>query len=312
MSHASFKIEWISKASAEQRSGRAGRTAPGVCYRLFSPGVFGKLDDFTKPQILVSPIDQVVLFLKSKGISDVTKFKFITPPEVSAMREALIHLKKLKAITASDSSIEYDEELRDNTKISKLGRILIKFPLSPKYSKALIFARTVGLQEHTSLLVSLLSNEQIIDHLDMTGRTELSDFGVLINFTIKASKDPSFVDLMRINRKVLSEVIEQHRQVSLIYSQLYGLPLSAATEMDEIKGNEEKLLVQVMLSCLFDSIARKVTKYVVAEGVQKRLTYYENSQDKVESCLSHTSVLRRRVPDFVVYKEVVSNEEDGK
>jgi ATP-dependent RNA helicase DHX37/DHR1 len=56
-----FSVQWISQASAEQRAGRAGRTGPGHCYRLFSSAVYGRMDQFSKPEILKSPLDQTLL-----------------------------------------------------------------------------------------------------------------------------------------------------------------------------------------------------------------------------------------------------------
>ena len=64
MSFSAFSIQWISQASALQRSGRAGRTGPGHCYRLYSNGLYGKLEKYTSPQILQFPLHQVVLYLK--------------------------------------------------------------------------------------------------------------------------------------------------------------------------------------------------------------------------------------------------------
>jgi ATP-dependent RNA helicase DHX37/DHR1 len=56
-----FIVQWISRASAEQRAGRAGRTGPGHCYRLFSSALFSKLDEFSQPEILKMPLDQTIL-----------------------------------------------------------------------------------------------------------------------------------------------------------------------------------------------------------------------------------------------------------
>ena len=62
-----FAIQWISRASAEQRTGRAGRTGPGQCYRLYSSALFSKMDEFSDPEILKAPLDQTVLQLKAIG-----------------------------------------------------------------------------------------------------------------------------------------------------------------------------------------------------------------------------------------------------
>jgi ATP-dependent RNA helicase DHX37/DHR1 len=65
-----FGVAWISKASAEQRAGRAGRTGPGHCYRLYSSALFSKMDEFSDPEILKSPLDQTILQLKALGAND--------------------------------------------------------------------------------------------------------------------------------------------------------------------------------------------------------------------------------------------------
>ena len=65
-----FLITWVSQASANQRAGRAGRTGPGHCYRLFSSAVFNKMEKFAEPEILRTPIDQTILQLKALGIND--------------------------------------------------------------------------------------------------------------------------------------------------------------------------------------------------------------------------------------------------
>jgi len=67
-----FKITWISQASGNQRAGRAGRTGPGYCYRLYSSAVFGNVfKKFSVPEILNTPIDQVILQMKCMGIKDI-------------------------------------------------------------------------------------------------------------------------------------------------------------------------------------------------------------------------------------------------
>jgi ATP-dependent RNA helicase DHX37/DHR1 len=66
LSFSSFQVEWISQASAEQRTGRAGRTCAGYCYRLYSNGLYCKMDKFNEPQIITSPLDQTLLYLKVK------------------------------------------------------------------------------------------------------------------------------------------------------------------------------------------------------------------------------------------------------
>ncbi|KFY15705.1 hypothetical protein V491_05594, partial [Pseudogymnoascus sp. VKM F-3775] len=78
----SFEISWISKASANQRAGRAGRTGPGHCYRMYSSAVYERdFRDFAEPEILRMPIEGVVLQLKAMNLQHVVNFPFPTPPD---------------------------------------------------------------------------------------------------------------------------------------------------------------------------------------------------------------------------------------
>lgn len=78
----SFEIDWISKASANQRSGRAGRTGPGHCYKLYSSAIYeSAFEAFSKPEILRMPIENVVLLMKSMNIHNIMNFPFPTLPE---------------------------------------------------------------------------------------------------------------------------------------------------------------------------------------------------------------------------------------
>jgi len=86
-----FRISWTSKASANQRSGRAGRLEPGHCYRLFSSAVFqNDFEDHSPPEILHRPADELLLLMKDMGIDKVTNFPFPTSPSGEALLGFLI------------------------------------------------------------------------------------------------------------------------------------------------------------------------------------------------------------------------------
>ncbi|GMH20453.1 hypothetical protein Nepgr_022294 [Nepenthes gracilis] len=124
----SYEIQWISKASAEQRAGRAGRTGPGHCYRLYSSAVFNNLFcDFSCAEISKIPVDGVVLLMKSMGISKVANFPFPTPPDATALIEAE---RCLKALDALDSE----------GRITPLGKSMAQYPMSPRHSRMLLTA----------------------------------------------------------------------------------------------------------------------------------------------------------------------------
>ncbi|EOD44698.1 putative deah-box rna helicase protein [Neofusicoccum parvum UCRNP2] len=140
----SFEIGWISKASAEQRAGRAGRTGPGHCYRFYSSAVYERdFQQYTEPEILRTPIEGLVLQLKSMGIHKVVNYPFPTPPD----RQQLAKAEKL---------MQYLAALDDDGKITPQGRQLSVYPLSPRFSRMLVIGQNHGLAAYVIALVSAL------------------------------------------------------------------------------------------------------------------------------------------------------------
>ncbi|KAJ8379810.1 hypothetical protein SKAU_G00005880, partial [Synaphobranchus kaupii] len=83
-----FKVTWTSQASANQRAGRAGRTEPGHCYRLYSSAVFGDFKEFSEAEITRRPVDDLVLQMKDLNIEKVVNFPFPTPPPAETLLSA--------------------------------------------------------------------------------------------------------------------------------------------------------------------------------------------------------------------------------
>jgi ATP-dependent RNA helicase DHX37/DHR1 len=105
-----FQICWTSKASADQRSGRAGRTSPGHCYRLYSSAVFNdEFPKFSEPEIRRKPVEDLILQMKDLGIDRISNFPFPTPPDSTAVKAAQNLLVQLGAL-------EYDKSKTKNMK----------------------------------------------------------------------------------------------------------------------------------------------------------------------------------------------------
>uniref|UniRef100_A0A093VA92 RNA helicase n=1 Tax=Talaromyces marneffei PM1 TaxID=1077442 RepID=A0A093VA92_TALMA len=140
-----FQIGWISKASASQRAGRAGRTGPGHCYRLYSSAIYeADFEEYTEPEILRTPIEGVVLQMKSMGLHNVINFPFPTPPS----RQGLAKAEKL---------LRYLGALKADGQVSEIGRKLSLYPLSPRYSKMLQIGHQHGCMPYVIALVSALA-----------------------------------------------------------------------------------------------------------------------------------------------------------
>ena len=145
----SFEVGWISKASAGQRAGRAGRTGPGHCYRLYSSAVYE--DAFLQhsvPEILRTPIEGVVLQMKSMGLHHVINFPFPTPPDRVALAKAEKLLKNLGA-------------LAPDGQVTETGRHLTLYPLSPRYGKMLQIGHQHGCMPYVIALVSALTVSEL-------------------------------------------------------------------------------------------------------------------------------------------------------
>jgi len=141
----SLVVTPVSKASAEQRAGRAGRTAPGKCFRLYTAWAFKhELEETTIPEIQRTNLGNVVLLLKSLGINDLIHFDFMDPPPAEALIRALEQLYALGA-------------LNDRGELTKLGRIMAEFPLDPMLSKMIMSSEKFLCSEEIITICSMLS-----------------------------------------------------------------------------------------------------------------------------------------------------------
>lgn len=141
----SLLVSPISRASAHQRSGRAGRTRPGKCFRLYTEESFHKdLQEQTYPEILRSNLSSVVLQLKRLGIDDLVHFDFMDPPAPETLMRALEVLHYLGA-------------LDDDGRLTDLGAIMSDFPLDPQLAKMIVASSEFGCSNEILTIASMLS-----------------------------------------------------------------------------------------------------------------------------------------------------------
>lgn len=145
----SLLVSPISRASARQRSGRAGRTRPGKCYRLYTEQSFHEdLQETTYPEILRSKISNVVLTLKKLGIDDLVHFHFMDPPSPETLMRALELLNYLGA-------------LDDEGELTELGYQMSNLPIDPQLAKVILSSPDYGCSEEILSIVSCMSVPQI-------------------------------------------------------------------------------------------------------------------------------------------------------
>ena len=139
-----------SRASANQRAGRAGRVGPGKCFRLYTAWAFqNELEENTIPEIQRTNLGNVVLLLKSLGINDLINFDFMDPPPPETLIQALGQLYALGA-------------LNDRGELTKLGRRMAEFPLDPMLSKTLIASEKYGCSDEIVSIVGMLSVQNAV------------------------------------------------------------------------------------------------------------------------------------------------------
>jgi ATP-dependent RNA helicase HrpA len=136
-------IEPISQASANQRKGRCGRTADGICIRLYSEADFESRPEFTDPEILRTNLASVILQMAAIGLGDVPKFPFIDPPDARNISDGLTLLAELNAFK--------------DGRITGLGRKLARLPVDPRIGRMILEAERNGCVREVLIIAAALS-----------------------------------------------------------------------------------------------------------------------------------------------------------
>jgi ATP-dependent RNA helicase HrpB len=142
-------IQKISQASAHQRAGRAGRTAPGLCVRLWSEADHAARPAHEVPEILRMDLAEVVLTLFASGVRDLTRFRWLEPPDPRSLDRALRLLRELGAVDPAAD------------RITPLGRTLVRFPLHPRQSRVLEAGAAAGRLDEFALVIALLQGRPL-------------------------------------------------------------------------------------------------------------------------------------------------------
>nr|CAB3451021.1 unnamed protein product [Digitaria exilis] len=200
----SYEVQWISKASASQRAGRAGRTGPGHCYRLYSAAAYGKdelFPEFAEPEIKKIPVEGVVLMLKFMGIHKVVNFPFPTPPNRESLVEAERCLKTLEALYS-----------RDDGELTPMGKAMAQYPMSPRHSRLLLtvikilksqqgFARSNFILGYAAAAASALSFTnpflKQLDECDINGESEENNANMKANDPCERKRQKKHTAMVR-------------------------------------------------------------------------------------------------------------------
>ncbi|CAL1270973.1 unnamed protein product [Larinioides sclopetarius] len=284
-----LQIYPISQANANQRSGRAGRTGPGHCFRLYTESQYkNEMLLTTVPEIQRTNLANVVLLLKSLGVQNLLQFHFMDPPPQDNMLNSMYQLWILGAL--------------DNIgNLTSLGRSMIEFPLDPPLSKMLIVSCDMQCSEEILIIVSMLSVPAIFYR--PKGREEESDL-VREKFQVPESDHLTFLNVYL--------QWKQHK-FSSSWCNEHFIHVKAMRKVREVRQQLKEIMVQQKLpiiSCGTEwDIVRKCicSAYFHQAARLKGIGEYVNCRTGMPCHLHPTSALfgMGYTPDYIVYHELV-------
>ena len=213
-----LELKPISRASCDQRKGRAGRTAPGVVYRLFSREEYERREEYTKEEIYRTDLSEVVLRMLDLGIYNYESFDFISRPGRGAIQSAMDTLISLGAVDSLNS-------------LTQIGKMMVDFPLMPRLSRILLEGMLVypDVLYNVLIVIAFLSakkpflyprgeeieSQRAQKKLYVKG----GDFFTWINVFYKyqkAQNKEQFCKLYYLDQRVMDEILNIHYQLSTI------------------------------------------------------------------------------------------------
>ncbi|MGI8436492.1 MAG: ATP-dependent RNA helicase, partial [Chthoniobacterales bacterium] len=238
-------IEKISRASADQRAGRAGRTAPGHCLRLWTEREHLERAGQELPEVKRLDLAEVVLTLKASGVEDVAEFRWLEAPDERALARAEQLLMDLGAV-AQVSDWPLQKEQVGNLRyggITALGRRMLAFPVHPRYARMLLAAEEHGCVRAIALIAAVTQGRNLLrradgkqareDRDDLLGAEDDSDLFILVRafrFAEKNHFDPRRCAQLSINAAAAREAAQLWEQF-LAIARNEGLHVEA-TEAD--------------------------------------------------------------------------------
>lgn len=321
----SFKISWTSQASANQRAGRAGRVGPGHCYRLYSSAVFNNdFEEFTQPDILRRPVDDLVLQMKAINIDKVVNFPFPTPPASQVLETAEKLLVDLGALASKKT-----KKGAITTVITSLGRTMTKFPVSPRFAKMLCMGHQNNCLQYVIVIVSALTVHEIFstgssededkkDHLSNITKLRrrwagdgfsqlLGDFMVMLRAIGSAEFtgcSPRFCQSSGLRYKAIVEVRKLRVQLTNAVNGINpDAKLYVDPKMKPPSPTQSKILRQIILACFGDNVARRMSAEDCAN--QQIKNAYECHLTEEPVFIHPTSALFTVLPEFIVFQEIV-------
>ncbi|XP_062585377.1 probable ATP-dependent RNA helicase DHX37, partial [Saccostrea cucullata] len=337
-----FRIGWTSKAAANQRAGRAGRIAPGHCYRLYSSAVFNEdFVMFSPAEITRRPVDDLILQMKDMNIDKVINFPYPTPPDAEQIKAAEKLLISLGALAVKHAQKPLVLKGRKSpvepvSQITSLGRAMACFPVSPRYAKMMLLGHQQDLLPYVVAIVAALSVDEVFVEFHKAATEDNVEFQEKLKYMtqmkrIWAGSDHSFLlgDLMVLLKAVGAceyqgatlEFCEKHgirykamKEIRKLRAQLTNsvnaiisdANLCVNPKLDPPSDLQAKLLRQVVLAGLVDHVAKKCPDPPPdADEEAKKLKHAYYCTELEEPVFIHPlSVLHKQKPEYIVYQHI--------
>jgi ATP-dependent helicase HrpB len=242
-------IDKISQSSADQRAGRAGRTAPGLCMRLWSREEHAHRAAQELPEIKRLDLSEVVLTLKASGVEELRKFRWLEKPDEISLAHAEELLTDLGAI--------------HENKITAVGRKMLAFPLHPRYARMLLAAQEYGCVHQACLVAALTQGRDLLlrncgkevdsAREDLLGEKASSDFWILMRAWSFAFNNQFRVDACR---KLGIHAVTA-KQVGPLFDQFLRIAKDEGLDMRPNEVKDENLQKCILIG-FSDRVARRM------------------------------------------------------
>lgn len=281
----------ISRASANQRAGRAGRTGPGKCFRLYTKwAYYNDLPESTTPEIQRTNLNSVVLLLKSLGINDLINFDFMDPPAPDMLIRSLEQLYALGA-------------LNDKGELTKVGRQMAEFPTDPMLAKAVLAADKQGCVEEVLSTIAMLGEASALFYRPKDKKLQAD--AARARFTVKEGGD----HLTYLN--IWNQWVDS--DFSYVWAKENFLQQRSLTRARDVRDQLAKLCerVEVTLSSCGASNLPPIQKSITAgffpnaARLQRSGDSYRTVKNNMTVHLHPSSVLMESRPKWVLYYELV-------
>jgi ATP-dependent helicase HrpB len=281
-------IEKISRASADQRAGRAGRTAPGLCRRLWSQEEHAHRPQQDLPEVKRLDLAEVVLTLKAAGVEDLRAFRWLEPPE----EQALAHAEELLTDLGALKTINYQLKPNYQLTLTPVGRKMLAFPLHPRYARMLLAAQQYRCVYQACLLAALTQGRDLLlrnvdgdtarRREDLLGKEEGSDFWLLMRAWQQASSDDFRLEACRR----LGVHAATARQVGPLFQQFLEI-----ARREGLDATQREAPAQALQKCILLGFSDRVARRLDSGTPRCELARGRRGRLARESVVQHSPLL---------------------